>query len=285
MTKRNRKALGRGIDAIFPGISEEGSLVVTEVHIDEIEPNPFQPRKEWDRDEISSLAVSIRSQGILQPLIVRTSGAGYQLIAGERRLRAAREAGLRTVPVMVREADDQQMLALALVENIQRKDLGPVEKAEAFMMLSSQFGLTQEELGERVGMSRSTVANFLRLLDLPEKVLDLMRSGELSMGHGRTLLGLADGTRIAGVAVNAVRKGLSVRQLEERVRELNSPPRGTRRKVKPGESPETRQLQESLQRILKTRVRIRGTGSSGRIEITYSSLDELDRLLEIIRSS
>lgn len=285
MTKRKRKALGRGFDAIFPGIGEDDGQGVVQVDIEDIEPNPYQPRKEWDREEISSLALSIRTQGILQPLIVRVLGTGYQLIAGERRLRAAREAGLSTVPVMVREADDQQMLALALVENIQRKDLGPVEKAEAFRMLSTEFGLTQEQLGERVGMNRSTVANFLRLLDLPEKVLEMMRTGDLSMGHGRALLGLEDGTRVVGAAVNAVRKGLSVRQLEERVRELNSPSRGTGRKRKDKESPETRQLQENLQRILKTRVRIRGTGGSGRIEITYHSLEELDRLLDVLRGT
>jgi ParB family chromosome partitioning protein len=175
------------------------------------------------------------------------------------------------------------MLALALVENIQRSDLGPVEKAEAFRRLSTEFGLTQEQMGERVGMSRSSVANFQRLLDLPEKVLDMLRVGQLSMGHGRALLGLSDSSRILRVAVNAVKRELSVRQLEERVRELNEPSRRKTSKGGEKQSPETRKLQESLQRILKTKVRIRGKGGTGRIEISYHSLDELDRLLAVLR--
>ncbi len=284
MTKRKRKALGKGMDEIFPGISDDDGQGAMEVSVERIEANPFQPRKEWNSEEIASLARSIASQGILQPLVVRRSGRDFQLIAGERRLRAAMEAGLSSVPVIVRDADDQQMLALALVENIQRKDLGPVEKAEAFSRLSSEFGLTQEQMGERVGMSRSAVANFQRLLDLPGKVLDLLRCGELSMGHGRALLGLSDNTRILRVAVNAVKRGLSVRQLEERVRELNTASSGTIRRKAGEESAETRRLQDSLQRILKTKVRIRGKGGAGRIEISYHSLDELDRLLALIRA-
>jgi ParB family chromosome partitioning protein len=284
MTKRKRKALGKGMDAIFPGITDDAVQGSTEVSIDSIEANPFQPRKEWNREDIASLARSIRSQGIIQPLVVRRRGEGFQLIAGERRLRAAKEAGLTSVPVIIREADDQQMLALALVENIQRSDLGPVEKAEAFSRLSKEFGLTQEQMGERVGMSRSSVANFQRLLDLPEKVLDMMRKGDLSMGHGRALLGLADSSRIPRLAVNAVRRDLSVRQLEEKVRELNSPGKERTSRRTEAQGAETRKLQDSLQRILKTRVRIREKGGSGRIEISYHSLDELDRLLALIRA-
>jgi ParB family chromosome partitioning protein len=284
MTKRKRKALGKGMDEIFPGISDDDGQGAMEVSVERIEANPFQPRKEWNSEEIASLARSIASQGILQPLVVRRSGRDFQLIAGERRLRAAIEAGLSSVPVIVRDADDQQMLALALVENIQRKDLGPVEKAEAFSRLSSEFGLTQEQMGERVGMSRSAVANFQRLLDLPGKVLDLLRGGELSMGHGRALLGLSDNSRILRVAVNAAKRGLSVRQLEERVRELNTAGSGTTRRKAGEESAETRKLQDSLQRILKTKVRIKGKGGAGRIEISYHSLDELDRLLAMIRA-
>lgn len=286
MTRRKRKALGKGMDEIFPGITDEGGAGTSmEVDIGRIEPNPFQPRKEWDSDDIASLARSIASQGILQPLVVRRSGRAFQLIAGERRLRAAMEAGLDRVPVIVRDADDQQMLALALVENIQRRDLGPVEKAEAFRRLSSEFGLTQEEMGDKVGMSRSTVANFQRLLELPDKVLDLLRGGSLTMGHGRALLGLDDSSRIGRLAAVAVRKSMSVRQLEERVRELNAPAGRKRSRETLAETPETRHLQEALQRILKTKVRIRGKGASGRIEISYHSLDELDRLLALIKAA
>lgn len=284
MTRRKRKALGKGMDAIFPGISDDQGSGTREIEIDRIRPNPFQPRKEWSVEEITSLARSILSQGILQPLVVRRAGEDFQLIAGERRLRAAKEAGLEKVPVIVRQANDQQMLALALVENIQRRDLGPVEKAEAFSRLSKEFGLTQEEMGDRVGMSRSSVANFQRLLELPDKALDLLRSGKLSMGHGRALLGLEDRDRMNRLAVSAVKRGLSVREVEESVRRLNAAGSDTAgRKVRETDA-ETRKLQDSLQRILKTRVRIRGRGGSGRIEISYHSLDELDRLLDVIRT-
>ncbi|NOQ21223.1 MAG: ParB/RepB/Spo0J family partition protein [Candidatus Aegiribacteria sp.] len=284
MTKRQRKALGKGMEEIFPGIADDDKLSPRELDIDLIDPNPFQPRKEWKKEEILSLARSIVSQGILQPLVIRRAGLRYQLIAGERRLRAAHEAGLKKVPVVVRKADDQQMLALALVENIQRRDLGPVEKAEAFQRLSSEFGLTQEEMGERVGLSRSSVANFQRLLELPDHVLDIIRTGQLSMGHGRALLGLSNSTLISRVAVNAAKRGISVRQIEERVRKLNSTAGKGADKSSVMETAEIRKLQDNLQRVLKTKVRIRGKEKTGRIEISYHSLDELDRILIIIKS-
>jgi len=283
MTKRKRKALGKGMEEIFPGISEEEKPGSWEIDIELIDPNPFQPRKKWRKEEIASLARSIISQGILQPLVLRRTGKRYQLIAGERRLRAAQEAGLRKVPVVVREADDQQMLALALVENIQRQDLGPVEKAEAFQRLSEEFDLTQEQMGNIVGMNRSSVANYQRLLDLPERVLDLLRSGQLSMGHGRALLGLDDLDMITRIAVNTVKSEMSVRKLEEKVSRINSP--GKKKSVKSSvmESVETTKLQNVLQRMLKTRVRIRGKGKTGRIEISYHSLDELERIIDLIK--
>ena len=284
MTKRKRRALGKGMEEIFPGISDDDKLSPGEVDIELIDTNPFQPRKQWKKEEIASLARSIISQGILQPLVIRRIGGRYQLIAGERRLRAAREAGLKKVPVVVREADDQQMLALALVENIQRQDLGPVEKAEAFQRLSSEFDLTQEKMGEIVGISRSAVANFQRLLDLPEQVLDTLRNGQLSMGHGRALLGLSSKTLISRMAALAVKRGLSVRQVEERVRKQNS---GKGKRVNKSfimKTAEIRSLEDNLQRVLKTKVRISGRKKSGKIEISYHNLDELDRILAIIKS-
>ncbi len=284
MTKRKRRALGKGMEEIFPGITDDDKLSPGEVDIDLIDPNPFQPRKQWKKEEIASLARSIMSQGILQPLVIRRSKGRYQLIAGERRLRAAKEARLKKVPVVVREADDQQMLALALVENIQRQDLGPVEKAEAFERLSSEFSMTQEKMGEVVGISRSSVANYQRLLDLPDQVLDLLRTGKLSMGHGRALLGLSDKALVSRVAAFAVKRGISVRSIEERVRKLNSNKGKAVKKASMTETAEIRMLQENLQRILKTKVRIKGKNRAGRIEISYSDLDELDRILIIIRS-
>ena len=285
MTTRKRKALGRGLEEIFPGIDDENDVVKSmEVDIDLIDPNPFQPRKEWKPEEIASLAVSIRSQGIIQPLILRKKGKRYQLIAGERRLRAAREAGLKRVPAIVREASEEQMLAIALVENIQRQDLGPMEKAEAFKRLSSDFNLTQEDMGNRVGISRSSVANFLRLLELPDSVQKMLREGQLQMGHGKALLGLNNTLAMQRVAVVAVKRNMSVRQLEEKIRLIVT---GKKRKpvaVTRGTSPEEKELVETLQRLLKTKVRIRGTGKKGRIEISYHSLDELERILDLIRS-
>ena len=284
MTKRKRRALGKGMEEIFPGIIDDDKLSPGEVDIDLIDPNPFQPRKQWNKEDIESLARSIISQGILQPLVIRRRRGRYQLIAGERRLRAAQQARLKKVPVVVREADDQQMLALALVENIQRQDLGPVEKAEAFQRLSSEFSLTQEKMGEIVGISRSAVANYQRLLDLPDQVLDLLRTGQLSMGHGRALLGLSDKMLVSRVAAFAVKRGISVRLIEEKVRKLNSKNVKAVKKFSMTETAEIRKLQENLQRILKTKVRIKGKNKAGRIEISYHNLDELDRILIIIRS-
>jgi len=284
MTKRTRRALGKGMEEIFPGISDDDKLSPREVDIELIDTNPFQPRKQWKKEEIISLARSIISQGILQPLVIRRVSGRYQLIAGERRLRAAHEAGLKKVPVVVREADDQQMLALALVENIQRQDLGPVEKAEAFQRLSSEFSLTQEEMGEIVGISRSSVANFQRLLDLPAQVLDILRTGQLSMGHGRALLGLSNKTLISRMASFAVNRGLSVRQIEERVRKQNSGKEKVVKRSSIMETAEIRGLEDNLQRILKTKVRLSFREKTGKIEISYHSLDELDRILAIIKS-
>ncbi len=285
MTTRKRRALGRGLEEIFPGIDDEDGITESmEIDIDLIDPNPFQPRKEWKPEEIASLAASIRSQGIIQPLILKKEGKRYQLIAGERRLRAAREAGLKKVPVIVREASREQMLALALVENIQRRDLGPMEKAEAFKRLSSEFDLTQEDMGNRVGMSRSSVANFLRLLELPESIQKMLSEGQLQMGHGRALLGLKDTSAMQRAAVAAFKRNMSVRQLEDKIRMLVA---GTKRKpasVSKRTTPEEKELVETLQRLLKTRVKIKGTGKKGRIEISYHSLDELERILDLIKA-
>lgn len=282
-----KKALGKGLEELFPGIGGEvGPTVSGGVEIGLIDPNPFQPRREWSRADIESLAASISAQGILQPLVLRRKGRRYQLIAGERRLRAAREAGLKTVPAVVREANDEEMLALALMENIQRTDLGPMEKAEAFRRLSDEFDLTQEEMGRQVGMSRSAVANFQRLLELPEPVQEHLRRGNLQMGHGRALLGLGDRTAMERLASVAVRRRYSVRTLEEQVRRLSAG--GSTGRTGPGKSqrrsPEEKKLEEDLQRLLKTRVRLSTQGgSSGRIEISYHSLLELERLVDLFR--
>jgi ParB family chromosome partitioning protein len=274
---RKRKALGRGLDALFDS-SGDDSAAESSLSVDLIDPNPFQPRTAWSDEELASLAESIRRQGVLQPLVVRPWEGRFQLIAGERRLRAARKAGLREVPVVVRDASDRQMLALALIENVQRSDLGPIEKARGIRRLTEEFGLTQEEAGRELGMSRSAVANFQRLLELPVEVREMLEARKLSMGHGRALLGLSDDRAIVRLARLAVRRSMSVRQLEEKVSG------GRKRSGSPGSSerrpPDVRKLEERLQRSVGARVRIRDRQGKGRIEISYSSLDELDRLLE-----
>ena len=277
--KSRKKALGRGLEALLPHLDAEAiDIEQATVEIDRIDPNPFQPRIEWNPEDLETLAASILAQGILQPLILRKTGERFQLIAGERRLRAAKLAGLARVPAVLREADDGQMLALALVENIHRKDLGPIEKGEAFHRLLEEFDLTQDEMGRQVGLSRSAVANFIRLLDLPDSVQALLRKGSLSMGHGRALLGLSDHTQMERLARKTIRRNLSVRQLEEIVRH----PGSFRRGKKPTQSPETDRLVTRLQRRFKTRVRLRDNNGTGRIEIEYHSLEELDGILEML---
>ena len=289
MSGRKRKALGKGLGEIFPGIEGEAEFTISGgVDVDLIDPNPYQPRIEWSNEDIASLAASIKAQGILQPLVLRKRGRRYQLIAGERRLRAAKEAGLSSVPAVVREADDRQMLALALMENLQRRDLGPIEKAEGFRRLAEDFGLTQQQIAEQVGFSRPAVANFMRLLELPDAVQDLLRAGRLQMGHGRALLGLKDAASIERTANQAAKRGYSVRQTEELVRlkrKEGSPRPRSRRAGNASKDKEIRKLEESLQRLLMTRVRISEVKGSGKgdISISYHSLDELDRLLEILR--
>ncbi len=280
--KRNN-ALGRGLESLLPRIEEKpsGNGTPADISVTKIDPNPFQPRIDWDDEELSSLTESIKQQGILQPLVLRRNEERYQLIAGERRLRASILAGLDTVPAFVREADDRQMMALALIENIQRQDLNPMEKAEAFSRFCTEFKMTQEELGKQVGISRSAVANFQRLMELPEQVKAMVRSGKLSMGHGRALLGLPNEEARTRVAKLCHTRGYSVRALEDAVRK--SLDRKPARKKKEKVVPEIRQLENELQRILGTRIIIKDAGGSGKLEIEYSSLDELDRILSILR--
>jgi ParB family chromosome partitioning protein len=285
--EKAKKALGRGLEALLPDIPQDGNRIGTPamISVNLIDSNPFQPRVDWIDDDLKSLSESIRAQGVLQPVVLRRAQDRYQLIAGERRLRASVMAGLSEIPSILREADDRQMLALALVENIQRSDLNPMEKAEAFHRFCNEFSLTQEELGRQVGLDRSTVANFQRLLELPEKVRAMLRTGQLSMGHGRALLGLSDETRIIRTAGIAVHRGMSVRNLEELVRNQKSTGEKARRKKPKVASSEVSRLEESLQRVLGTRVRIRDAGGRGSIEIEYATLDELDRILAILKKN
>ncbi|MCK5840547.1 MAG: ParB/RepB/Spo0J family partition protein [Candidatus Sabulitectum sp.] len=282
---KRKNALGRGLESLLPSISMEENAsekgTPAEIPVDAIDPNPFQPRIDWNDEELSSLAESIKQQGILQPIVLRKHGSRYELIAGERRLRASILADMQTIPAFIREATDAQMMALALIENIQRQDLNPMEKAEAFTRFCAEFDLTQEELGKQVGISRSAVANFQRLTELPLSVKTMVRTGKLSMGHGRALLGLAGEDSIVRTANMCIARGYSVRALEDAVRKITG--RKTLKRIKKETIPEIKQLETELQRVLGARVILRDSGGSGRLVIEYSSLDELDRILSIIR--
>jgi ParB family chromosome partitioning protein len=278
-----RKVLGKGLAALLPDVTPGGEgEKLLELPPDRIDPNPEQPRQHIDPEKLKELAQSVVEQGIVQPLIVRRVGPRYQLIAGERRWRAAREAGLAKVPVVVRQADDRELLEIALVENIQREELNPIEEAGAYRKLIAELGYSQEQVATRVGKDRSTVANLLRLLRLPREIRGLVAEQKLSPGHARPLLSIdVPDTQIA-IAREIVDKGLSVRDVERKVQAALRPPRETKA---PRADANTREAESQLEQALGTRVRVRrqgGKGSRGRLEIEFHSEDELHRIYETV---
>jgi ParB family chromosome partitioning protein len=275
-----RKALGKGLSALLPDPEPARAPTesAAEVPTGSLDPNPFQPRGALEPARLGELAASIRESGIVQPILVRRQGARYQIIAGERRWRAAQQLGLPTVPVAVREVADDRLLELALVENIQREELTPLEEAQAFHRLQEEFHLTQEEVARRVGRDRSTVANTLRLLRLPREIRDLLAAGTLDAGHGRALLALERGEDQARLAREAARRGLSVREVERRAARLRAP-----KSRDPGrKDANTRAAEERLRAALGTRVEIVRRGGSGSLRIAFTSEAELNRLYEIL---
>jgi ParB family chromosome partitioning protein len=283
-----RKALGKGIGALFTvptgkeGYPEGRSGEMIEVALERIHPNPYQPRMNFDEGELSELADSLKEKGVIQPLLVRSNGSDYELIAGERRLRAAQRAGLKRVPVVVREVSGKELLELALVENLQRRDLNPIEAARAYRQLVEEFGLTQEEVAKRVGKERSSVTNSLRLLALPEVVQRELISERLSYGHAKVLLSVKDAVTIQRMAQLVIQKGLSVRQTEELLQPKKK--RYLTQGLKKGRDTELIELEEKLVHHLGTKVRVEGQPTRGRIVIDYFSAEELDRLLETLLS-
>ncbi|HTO99400.1 MAG TPA: ParB/RepB/Spo0J family partition protein [Myxococcales bacterium] len=276
-----RQALGRGLGALIPGGSPAERRGPMTLGIEEIRPNRGQPRRHFDEAHIEELAASIRSKGVLLPLIVRRATDGYVLVAGERRWRAAQKAGLRDLPVVIREVTEREAFEIALIENIQREDLNPVEEAEAFKRLIEEHGLTQEELAARVGKDRSTVANALRLLRLPEAIKQAIVAGQLSMGHARALLAIADEGDLRKAAARVMAEGLSVRAAEALVQRLKSKRLPAQRRDGHGGT-QARHLVERLQRKLGARVELKDKGGRGTLEIRYGSLQELDRVLAAI---
>jgi ParB family chromosome partitioning protein len=286
-----RQALGRGLAALIPTPAEDGSETTARVaggglrmlDIESIHPSTRQPRKQFDDAKLDELAETIRNQGIIQPLVVRSRDkGGFELVAGERRWRAAQRAGLHQVPAVVRETSEAQAFELALVENLQREDLNPIEEAEAFQYMVAEHGHTQESLASRVGKDRSTVANALRLLKLPPAVRAMVREGRLNMGHARALLGLERDQSIERLARQAASRGLSVRQVESLVKRERQ---GESRPTTPQVSPAARDLVHRLEQALATRVKlVQQSPKSGRLEIHYTTLDQLDAILaRIIR--
>jgi len=254
---------------------------VVEIPPEDIRPNPFQPRHDVPAESLQSLAESIQRHGVLQPVIVRQTETGYELVAGERRWRAATHLGLATVPAFVREADDAEMLLVALIENLQREDLNPIDRARAYRQLCDRFGLTQERAAGQLGIDRASLANYMRLLDLPMEVQDLVAAGRLSMGHARAILGLREDDRRRELAQRAVSEDLSVRRVEELVARRVGPRKISRRETS---DPHIRSLEERLMERLGTRVVIRPgrKKNSGRIIIEFYSNDDFERIFEAI---
>jgi ParB family chromosome partitioning protein len=277
-----RRALGRGLSALIPepeATAAAGEAPAGEVPTSVLDPNPFQPRSTFDPARLDELAASIRESGIVQPILVRRRGERYQIIAGERRFRAAELAGLATVPVAVREVDDEHLLELALVENIQREELNPVEEAQAYHRLQDEFRLTQEEIARRVGRDRTTIANTLRLLRLPRELREMVAGGRLDAGHGRALLALDQAEDQLALGREAARRGLSVREVERRVAQMRAP-------RAPGAGPRkdanTRAAEERLHAALGARVEIARKGRGGDIRVHFAGEAELNRLFELL---
>jgi len=278
------KRLGRGLDALIPSLNVDEQDRVSEIELNKIRPNPYQPRKQFNEEQLNELVASIKEHGVIQPIVVRKALKGYEIVAGERRWRASKALQLDKIPVVIKEFTDQQVMEIALIENLQREDLNPIEIANAYAKLMKQFNLTQEELALKVGKSRPNVANFLRILHLPELLLNEISNGKLSMGHARALITLNDEQDQIYFAEKVIREGWSVRVLEDKLKQLKkNVSRETNQKKKA--EPQTQQLkaaEEQLRNRFKTAVRIKVGKSKSKIEIEYFNESDLERILEMI---
>lgn len=290
-TEKTPRRLGRGLEALLgsaTGLSSSDDGSLKSIPISQIVRNPFQPRHEFDPQELNELKDSLKASGLLQPITVRRRPGrdGFELIAGERRLRAATTLGWKEIPAIIKEIDDKTILTLALVENLQRTDLNPIEEGEGYHQLTKDFGLTQQQIAETVGKDRTTVANMMRLLQLPDEVRRMLQQGQLSLGHAKVLLGLENAREIAELAHEIVRDGLTVREVERRLRDVAGPgrkktgrPRGSVR-----QTAETRRIEDRLRRFLQTDAAIKvGPKNTGTVTIHFYSADDLERLLELMR--
>ena len=278
-----KRGLGRGLEALFdesPQVQETEEI--TEISLDEIRPNPYQPRKTFDNKSLKELSESIKENGVFQPIIIRKSVNGYEIIAGERRFRASKLAKKKTIPAIIRDFDEAQMMEVAVLENLQREDLTPLEEAQAYEMLQKNLGLTQAEVSKRLGKSRPYIANYLRLLTLPQKTKRLLQRGELSMGQARTLLGLKDKDSIDDLARKVVKNGITVRQLESLVAKLNEKEKKPKKKAIK-KSAFIRASESQLTDKFGTSVNINeGKKGNGHLAIDFASTDELNRILDLL---
>ena len=285
----NRKALGKGINALIPDFEmgvpesrENGPAKNTELLIDEISPNRFQPRKYFDDNKLEELVASIRENGVLQPILVQKSDTGYELVVGERRWRASKKAGLKKIPALIREVTDAQALELAIIENIHRQDLNPIEEADAYAHLSDEFALTQEMIAKKVGKSRTAVTNTLRLLKLSRNIKEDLISGKISMGHARALLGLDNAGQREALRKEIFKQDLTVRQTESRVSRLKQPVPTKPVSLVSKKNIFIKDLTKELERRLGTKVDIKPTKKGGKLVVTYYSDDDLDRIKDLI---
>ena len=294
------RRLGRGLDALIPGASAATATATAaaptsdylRLPIAGIRPNPYQPRREFDEAELAELQASLQSSGLLQPITVRPAAGGYELIAGERRLRAATRLGWAEIPAIIRDVDDRTLLTLALVENLQRADLNAVEEARGYRRLAEEFAFTHAQIAAAIGKDRTSVTSLLRILQLPAAILEIVEKGQLSAGHARALVSLEDDRRALALANEAVARQLSVRELELRVRELLQPPAPRRqdgadkRAAPTTSSPVLKRLEDELRRRLQTDVHIRLSGPErGTIEVAFYSADDLERVLDLTLGS
>jgi ParB family chromosome partitioning protein len=287
-----KSGLGRGLSAIFSETEEDygknllfddesDNRSVTEIDINSVFANPNQPRKVFDETALNELASSIAKHGVIMPIIVNRSGNKFMIIAGERRFRASKIAGLKNIPVIVKNYSDRQIKEISLIENLQREDLNPIESATAMRSLMDDYGLTQEELADRIGKSRPSIANTLRLLTLSPEVIKMVSSGELSAGHARALITMPTPDQ-QKLAKEVVKTGMSVRDVENKVKEFFTPPEEKEKKKKPDQSPELKEFINRMQRVLGTKVNAIGNDNKGRIYIDYYLRDDLDRISDII---
>jgi len=283
--KGKKRALGRGLDALIPDVGlisgESDDYFLCDVDL--IRPNRLQPRRQFPKAELEDLSRSIREQGVIQPLLVRSVDNGYELVTGERRLRASKMAGLKHVPVVLRKVDDSALLELSIVENIQREDLNPIEEADAYFRLIEEFQLTQDQAAARVGKSRSAIANLIRLRQLPEPIKESIVDGHLSMGHARAILGADGATRQNAVHRAVISRDLSVRETEALVRRLNAEKKKPGKPVEASEDILLNDIADELSRTFGTKVEIKRRGQKGRVQIDFYSNDDLDRLVNLLK--